>query len=595
MSRDAQRYRKTYSYYRVQPRTELLEVIVDETLDWKNSVRTASTTSHTLTGAGTTLSIGGVTVVDEDRVLLKNQATASQNGIYYFEVTGGNYALTRASDARTGTLSCGAATYVEEGTNAGKVYILSTTNPITIDSTFLTWSEFSGGGGGSTPQYWEEWFLDAIITTGSIVGIGDTDTVIERDGSDMKFYDGNNTGGYTLTQLAAGGGGSSPEYWFSTTSGVAYTTGSAGIGTTSPDPTSTLDLSAYSQPKLTLSSGGTMYLSCSANVNESEMSSLGKMKIGTFGNDMVTINQYNVGIGTSGYGGGTLTISSDFAGYVNPTVTLLTEDSSGMSLFEMKTGWNPTGASYSNYWAVRGDQYALDIFGGASGDEASAFRIATGTSNFTLNLNSDGVGIGTNFTYGHKLKVDGSTSITGSVLPGDNGVSYDLGASSQRWRTVYANRLTGSLTTLGDGSPYLIAGNNVTLSTGSNGAVTIDSSGGSSSPAYWFSTTNQSVYTTGSVVIRGASTSIDSPADIGSNVFFHVSGTFSSSIAASRVSSFGGDVHVSGNLKLEASNQNKEVELFLRTQHRHLSQMSTVLASFLEYTIIPHKTITMQK
>ena len=147
MSRDAQRYRKTYSYYRVQPRTELLEVIVDEALDWKNSVRTASTTSHALTGAGTTLSIGGVTVVDEDRVLLKNQATASQNGIYYFEVAGGNYVLTRASDARTGTLSCGAATFVEEGTNAGKIYILTTTNPITIDSTSLTWTEFSSGGG----------------------------------------------------------------------------------------------------------------------------------------------------------------------------------------------------------------------------------------------------------------------------------------------------------------------------------------------------------------------------------------------------------------------------------------------------------------
>jgi hypothetical protein len=163
MSRDSQRYRKTYSYYRVQPKTEQLEVIVDENLDWKNSVRAASTGSHSLTGVGTSLSIGGVTIINEDRVLLKDQGTTSQNGIYYFEVTGGNYALTRASDARDGTLSCGAATYVEEGTNAGKIYILSTTNPIAVDSTSLTWTELSSGGGGGgltgsgTDGYLAQW------------------------------------------------------------------------------------------------------------------------------------------------------------------------------------------------------------------------------------------------------------------------------------------------------------------------------------------------------------------------------------------------------------------------------------------------------
>lgn len=151
MSRDSQRYRKTYSYYRVQPKTELLEVIVDETLDWKNSVRAASTGTVSLTGVGTTLSFGGITIVDEDRVLLKDQSISSQNGIYYFEVSGGNYALTRASDARQGTLSSGATVYVEEGTNAGKIYILSTTGTITVDTTSLTWTEFTGGGGSGSP------------------------------------------------------------------------------------------------------------------------------------------------------------------------------------------------------------------------------------------------------------------------------------------------------------------------------------------------------------------------------------------------------------------------------------------------------------
>ena len=210
MPRDAQRYRKTYSYYRVQPRTELLEVIVDETLDWKDSVRAASTGNHSLTGVGTTLTVGGVTVVDEDRVLLKDQSTGSQNGIYYFEVSGGNYTFTRASDARTGTLSCGASTFVEEGTNAGKIYFLTTTNPIAIDSTSLTWTEFSsGGGGGSSPVYWFSTTADAAYTTGSVVirgGLGSVDAASDIGSNVFFFVSGSITGSGSDDKKAVFGG-----------------------------------------------------------------------------------------------------------------------------------------------------------------------------------------------------------------------------------------------------------------------------------------------------------------------------------------------------------------------------------------------------
>lgn len=71
-------------------------------------------------------------------------------------------------------------------------------------------------------------------------------------------------------------------------------------------------------------------------------------------------------------------------------------------------------------------------------------------------------------------------SLTSSVEPGINS-SYNLGSATKRWNTVYANSLTGSLTTLSDGTAYLIAGSNIILQTGSNGAVliTAQSSGGS--------------------------------------------------------------------------------------------------------------------
>ena len=75
----------------------------------------------------------------------------------------------------------------------------------------------------------------------------------------------------------------------------------------------------------------------------------------------------------------------------------------------------------------------------------------------------------------------GTIAVTGSFVPGaDN--TYNIGSSGSKWATVFANQLTGSLTKLADGSSYLIAGTNVTITSGASGAVTIAASGGGGSP-----------------------------------------------------------------------------------------------------------------
>ena len=114
------------------------------------------------------------------------------------------------------------------------------------------------------------------------------------------------------------------------------------------------------------------------------------------------------------------------------------------------------------------------------------FRISGGTlvdgGNITLtpvgntHFASGSVGIGTS-GLDAKLVVNGSSVFSGSVSP-DGDVTRNLGSSSKRWANVYAAAFSGSLTRLTDGSSYLIAGNNVTITTGSNGSITIDSSGG---------------------------------------------------------------------------------------------------------------------
>ena len=108
-------------------------------LSWKDPVRVATTANITLSGAQT---IDGVAVTAGQRVLVKDQSTGSQNGIY--DVQSG--AWTRSTDADTNTELEGAAVFVMEGTaNADKQYTMTTNAPITVGTTALTWAQFGGG------------------------------------------------------------------------------------------------------------------------------------------------------------------------------------------------------------------------------------------------------------------------------------------------------------------------------------------------------------------------------------------------------------------------------------------------------------------
>lgn len=110
-------------------------------LDAKDSVRVATTTNITLSGTQT---IDGVSLSIGNRVLVKNQSTASTNGIYV--VASG--AWTRATDADTSAkVTSGMFTFVEEGTVSDNVgYVLTTNDPIVLGTTALAFTQFSGTG-----------------------------------------------------------------------------------------------------------------------------------------------------------------------------------------------------------------------------------------------------------------------------------------------------------------------------------------------------------------------------------------------------------------------------------------------------------------
>jgi hypothetical protein len=113
-------------------------------LSWKLAVRAASTANMAVASAVINgASMDGVSLVTGDRVLLKNQTTASENGIYVVAASG---AASRATDADSAAELKGATVTVLEGTVAGdKIYRLITDN-VTLGTDSLVWTEVGGGG-----------------------------------------------------------------------------------------------------------------------------------------------------------------------------------------------------------------------------------------------------------------------------------------------------------------------------------------------------------------------------------------------------------------------------------------------------------------
>ena len=119
---------------------------VAQGLDVKDSVVATTTANGTLSTAfANGQSIDGVTLQTGDRILIKNQSTASQNGIYNVNASG---APSRATDMPTGGNAAGAFVFVEQGTtNAENGFVCtSDTGSAVVGTNNLTFAQFSGAG-----------------------------------------------------------------------------------------------------------------------------------------------------------------------------------------------------------------------------------------------------------------------------------------------------------------------------------------------------------------------------------------------------------------------------------------------------------------
>jgi hypothetical protein len=194
--------------------------------DYKASVRVATTANIASLVGGAPDTVDGITLVLGNRVLVKDQSTGAQNGIYTVTTlgTGANGTWTRATDADTaGELNSGALVPVEEGTvSADTLWMLTTNDPITIGTTALVFARKDGGNAIATtgeaqtgtdntklitPLRMREGFNAAgtapVYACRAWVNFNGTGTVAIRASGNVSSITDNGVGDYTINFTTA--------------------------------------------------------------------------------------------------------------------------------------------------------------------------------------------------------------------------------------------------------------------------------------------------------------------------------------------------------------------------------------------------------
>ena len=140
------------------------------------------------------LSIDGVTLANDDRVLVKDESTKKQNGIYVVSDVDGssNVKLTRATDADTVAGLVNAYTFVKTGgtSNGGKGFVQTTlAGSGTLNTSNIEFTQFTSSATSLTQEQVEDYAGALVASGGTKTGItvtyqdatGDMDFVVDHD------------------------------------------------------------------------------------------------------------------------------------------------------------------------------------------------------------------------------------------------------------------------------------------------------------------------------------------------------------------------------------------------------------------------------
>lgn len=278
-------------------------------LSWKQAVRVATTTNGTLSTAyANGQTVDGVVLATGDRILLKNQSTATQNGIYVVNASG---APTRSTDMNQGSEFPSATTSVSEGTTNADTQWVCTNDSVTVGSTNVVFVSVGGTSYVGT--------TNRVTVTGNVIDIAATyvgQTSITTLG--------------TITTGTWNGSAISTTYTDAKIKTVTGTTNRISIGGTSTDPT--FDIST-------------------AYVGQATITTLGTVATGVWNGTIITGQYGGTGVANTGF---TITVAGNLAttGAFNTTLaaqaSVTTTLPAVATTLAGKTG--TMAASYIGYW-----------------------------------------------------------------------------------------------------------------------------------------------------------------------------------------------------------------------------------------------------
>lgn len=474
---------------------------VAQGLDAKASVAVATTTN--LASLSGTLTIDGYATSSGDRILVKNQTTSSQNGIY----VASSGAWNRSSDMNTWAEVPNSFAFVENGTvNAGTGWVCTAASTGTIGVTAMPWSQFSGAGtytagtglsltgtqfsisstGVSAASYGSASSVGTFtvnaqgqLTTAATVPITIANTAVSGLGTMSTqnasavavtggSIDGTTIGATTaaagtfttLNSTTANLGTVATGVWNGTAVGVAY----GGTGLTSTPANGQIDIgngTGFTRTALTAGAGISV-------TNGSGSITIANTTLGT----VTSVNASGGSTGLSFSGGpvtssGTLTLGGTLgvgSGGTGLTATpsngqIPIGNGTGFSLSTLTAGSgitisNTSGAITITSVAGGGSVTSVDVSGGTTGLTFSGGPITSSgtiTTAGVLNVANGGTGVSTSTGSG-AVVLGTSPTISGATVTGGTINNTPIGGTTQAagaFTTVSANASISSGSTTG--------------------------------------------------------------------------------------------------------------------------------------------------
>ena len=403
--------------------------------DWKVPVRVATTANGALATAyenGDT--VDGVVLSTGDRILLKDQTIGSENGIYTVNATG---APTRATDADASSeVNAGMTVVVEEGTsNADKLFILTTNNPITVGSTSLSFSEISGGGGGDSNYVGEDQTATPTASGTDSLAMGPSASATGTDGfaagrGAASSMDGNSIA-LGLDSTASGVHSISMGRNSDATATATIAMGANTTDTNSADATATaaiaIGLNSLGQGTYSLGLGQNAAANTDRSIAIGDSSTSGSahcIAIGTSANSNSTNNNIAIGRFTDSTGGGSIALGGGSTDAFGPDATASFAISIGSSavssvIHAIAIGYN------TDCSTTTGQQVAIGSGATTTGNGSVAIGdsvTSTNAGSTSLGANSDATGV-SSLALGGALTAGARATAASSIAIGDTALA----------------------------------------------------------------------------------------------------------------------------------------------------------------------------